>query len=165
MNSNQKASGGFTLIELMVGVAIVGILASIAVPQYQTYVSRSQVTRVVAETAALRTAVESCVIDGRTAGIGSGLLQCDPGAAGSTLMTLPAANGAAPTLSDLPAGTGVPAVSFPSSGAQVAQIQATFGNSASTVLAGETVTWQRNSTGFWSCTSSVAAQFKAAQCS
>jgi type IV pilus assembly protein PilA len=61
MNKVQK---GFTLIELMIVVAIIGILAAIAIPQYQDYTSRSQVSRVFGEVSAVRTATEEILMRG-----------------------------------------------------------------------------------------------------
>ncbi|WP_143274064.1 pilin, partial [Bradyrhizobium canariense] len=62
----QRVQKGFTLIELMIVVAIIGILAAIAIPQYQSYVAKSQVNRVIGELSALRTAAETCLNEGRT---------------------------------------------------------------------------------------------------
>ena len=62
MKSVQK---GFTLIELMIVVAIIGILAAIAIPQYQNYIAKSQVSRGMAEMGAMKTAYEDCLNNGK----------------------------------------------------------------------------------------------------
>lgn len=58
MNKQQ----GFTLIELMIVVAIIGILAAIAIPQYQSYVARSQLAGSYSELASLKTGVENALL-------------------------------------------------------------------------------------------------------
>ncbi|MGC8731957.1 MAG: pilin [Halothiobacillaceae bacterium] len=57
MNVMKKAQHGFTLIELMIVVAIIGILAAIAIPAYQDYIARSQMTEAMNLASGLKTAV------------------------------------------------------------------------------------------------------------
>lgn len=154
MKSLQK---GFTLIELMIVIAIIGILAAIAIPQYQNYIARSQMSRVVAEAGSLKTPVETCILDGKIA-LGQETAKCQLGATGSNLIDGPLQDGG----TALPANTGVPQVAMSQNGA--ATITATFGNNAATTLKGKKVIWTRNDAGSWSCSTDAETKYAATGC-
>ncbi|WP_230433054.1 pilin [Plesiomonas shigelloides] len=59
----KAVNKGFTLIELMIVVAIIGILAAIAIPAYQNYTKKAKFTEVVVATGPYKTAVELCTYD------------------------------------------------------------------------------------------------------
>ncbi|MEY4768872.1 MAG: hypothetical protein RL637_1511 [Pseudomonadota bacterium] len=63
MKTIDKKQQGFTLIELMIVVAIIGILASIAIPAYQDYITRTKTTKIVGMVGALKLAINECFND------------------------------------------------------------------------------------------------------
>lgn len=79
MNTVQK---GFTLIELMIVVAIIGILAAVALPAYQDYTVRAKVSEGILAASSCRTAVTEAVDSGAIPGA-SGLWGCEQGASAS----------------------------------------------------------------------------------
>lgn len=65
---NGKRHAGFTLVELMIVVAIIGLLATIAAPAYQDYVAKSKFAASLAEVSNAKTAFDVALNDGHTPG-------------------------------------------------------------------------------------------------
>ncbi|MCC5860104.1 MAG: pilin [Ectothiorhodospiraceae bacterium] len=134
----MKAQKGFTLIELMIVVAIIGILAAIAIPQYQNYVARSQVSSALSEISGARSAAEEAVQRGR-----GGSLDLDYlGLSATTQFSTIAVN---------------PDTATPN-------IVATLNQNVSPAINGQTITLQRAADGTWSCTFSGDAKFAPTGC-
>lgn len=141
----MKRNQGFTLIELMIVIAIIGILGAIALPAYQNNTSKGQAMGAYNELKALRTNFETVASTG--AGVLPGLVPNTPGYIGQT-----AAGGRYCNLTV----TGI------------TQIECTIKNSNS-VMNGLKLQLNRDASGVYSCAApswpAAAQEFKPAECS
>jgi len=147
---------GFTLIELMIVVAVIGVLAAISIPQYQIYVAKTQTTRIISELSQLRLPIEECLQTGKTV-IGSDSTECDPDATGVNLIVSDSLDGAT-----LASGMAVLEVSDPLT--VTTSIIATVTSQVTPRLIGKKILWARSSDGTWRCSSNIAAVYLPSYC-
>ena len=134
---------GFTLIELMVTLAIIGILAAIALPLYQQYVAKTQLTRAVYELNSTRVAIETILLRGGFPTVD----ESQDGQTGDNGKTYEyiGLNGSNPSSNIIRLAT------ISGSGGTFQGLEGEMGGDVASVLNGATIQMLRNTDGAWQC--------------
>lgn len=143
MHTERSSIQGFTLIELMIVVAIIAILAAIALPAYQIYVGRSQVTAGLADMRGGVVTYEERIQNGDSVG--------SPASASDIGLPLNTARCSAIT----------PTGNWTDTNGQT--IVCTLAGNPN--VAGKSLTLTRDSEGLWSCSTTVASLYRPNDCS
>ena len=126
MFMNKKNEKGFTLIELMIVIAIIGILAAIAIPQFAAYRVRSYNASTQSQVRNIATALEAYFVDYTTYTIDPTVLEGDYGYTADPDVTITIAAGGTTSITDsyeitgeYPAQTGTRTYSLSGPGGQI----------------------------------------------